>query len=229
MNGAIAIFVKTPGFSAVKSRLADERGEHYALDWYAQAAAAVASVARLAQARFGVTAYWAVAERAALHAWPGLPVLEQGEGDLGTRMAHVHVQLVERHGAGLLLGADAPQLTAHLLGEAIAWVSAPPPRLVLGPATDGGFWLFGGNVTPALSAWTSVRYSAISTAHDLVESMQDIGEWLTLATLTDVDHARDLHSVLHALEALPEPTSEQRALAARMREHDASPSVDRST
>lgn len=221
MSGAIAIFVKTPGHSAVKSRLAGECGERHAHDWYRQAAAAVASVARRAQARHGVTAYWAVAESAAFDAWPGLPVIAQGEGDLGTRMAQVHGQLVARHGFGLLLGADAPQLTAELLGEAIDWLSAPSPRLALGPAEDGGFWLFGGNVVPALPAWTSVRYSAANTARDLRHSMQGVGEWMNLATLTDADHASDLRSVQNALHALPDPTSEQCVLAARMREQEA--------
>lgn len=224
MSGALAIFVKTPGHSPVKSRLAAGRGERYAMDWYRQAAAAVASVARVAQARYGVAAYWAVAESGALEAWPGLPAIAQGEGGLGARMAQVHAQLVARHGFGLLLGADAPQLSAALLGEAVDWLSAPSPRLLLGPAHDGGFWLFGGNTVPALQAWSAVRYSAADTARDLQRSMQGVGDWLTLATLTDADRASDLATVQQALHALPEPTAEQRALARWMREQETAPS-----
>src|SRR3546814_381382 len=69
-GGALAIFVKTPGHSGLKTRLAAERGERYAVEWYRRAAAAVSSVARRAHARHGVTAYWAVAEAGALDAWP---------------------------------------------------------------------------------------------------------------------------------------------------------------
>lgn len=221
MSGAIAIFVKTAGYSAVKSRLSAGCGERYALDWYARAAEAVASVARRVHERHDTTAYWAVAEPGALDAWTGLPVIAQGEGDLGTRMANVHARLVERHGCALLIGADAPQLTAELLADAIDWLSSPSPRVAFGPASDGGFWLFGANVAPELSMWTSVRYSDASTATALRQSMQRVGEWRTLATLTDVDHARDLSSVQNALEALPDPTPQQRALAVWMREQDA--------
>lgn len=213
MNGGIAIFVKTPGRSALKTRLAADRGEAYASGWYRRAAAAVASVTRQAQAGHGLVAHWAVAESEARNAWPDLPTLAQGDGGLGERMARVHAQLVARHGFGLLLGADTPQLTVPLLGEAIDWLVAPTPRLLLGPASDGGFWIFGGNRALPMSSWTTVGYSAADTAERLRESMRDAGDWRTLATLTDVDHARDLAAVREALCRLTDPTPEQRVLA----------------
>lgn len=218
MSGGLAIFVKTPGHSPVKSRLAAACGERGATDWYVRAAAAVASVARAAQAEHGLTAYWAVAEHDALAAWPGFPTLAQGDGGLGARMGRVQASLVERHGFGLLLGADAPQLTVEALADASEWLSNSGPRLLLGPASDGGFWLFGSNVAPPLSSWNEVRYSAATTARDLRQSMRDIGDWRTLMTLTDLDTADDWDAVQHALQALSAPTSEQLQLARWMRD-----------
>ncbi len=217
MNGGLAILVKTPGRSPVKSRLAAGRGAPYAIEWYRHAAAAVASVAKQAQIDFGITAYWAVAEHEALQDWPGLPAIAQGEGGLGARMAQVHAQLVARHGFGILLGADTPQLTAASLGETASWLSRPSPCLALGPARDGGFWLFGGNVAPALGAWTGVAYSTADTARDLQRSMRGTGDWHLLPTLSDTDDATDLDRVQRALQALEAPTAEQRALARWMR------------
>lgn len=220
MSGGLAIFVKTPGLSTVKSRLAADCGRIYAEVWYRRAAAAVAAVAAAAQTRFDLTAYWAVAEATAADAWVGLPVLTQGEGGLGERMARVHAQLVAAHGCGLLLGADAPQLSLEQIGAAADWLAAPTPRLTMGPARDGGFWLFGGNVAPASAAWTSVRYSAADTARELRAALDGCGEWCMLETLTDGDRAADLHDVLAALETLPAPLPEQTALAAWMREYE---------
>ena len=219
MTGGLAIFVKTPGLSPVKSRLAGACGEEHAVGWYLKAATAVASVARAARSQCDVAAYWAVAEGHAKEAWPDLPVIAQGDGGLGARMARVHAALVERHGFGLLLGADAPQLTVELLAEAIDWLSDPAPRLLLGPASDGGFWLFGANVVPAVAAWTRVQYSAAGTARELQRSMHGRGEWRTLPTLTDLDTADDWAAVSEALRILPAPTPEQRALARWMRLH----------
>src|SRR4029079_3252618 len=42
----VAIFVKTPGHSPVKTRLAADRGQAWTEAWYRRAAAAVAAVAR---------------------------------------------------------------------------------------------------------------------------------------------------------------------------------------
>lgn len=222
MSGAIAIFVKTPGCSPVKTRLAAECGADYVEGWYRRAAAAVAAVARTAQTRFGASAYWAVAEPEALARgmWAGLPSIAQGEGGLGERMARVHAQLVAHHGAAVLLGADAPQVAVDAVGEALHWIDDASPRLVIGPAHDGGFWLFGGNVAPPLQAWTAVRYSAPDTAQAFRTSLAGHGEWRTLATLSDTDHRADLARVLDALRALPDPLPEQRALADWMLQHE---------
>lgn len=218
MNGGLAIFVKTPGHSALKTRLAADCGTRYAEQWHTRAAGVVASVAQQAQAQFAMTGYWAVAERGACDQWPGLPVLAQGGGGLGARMARVHAQLVADHGFGVLVGADTPQITVDLLGQATDWLANPAPRLLLGPASDGGFWLFGANVVPPLEAWTSVAYSAADTAHALQRSMQALGDWRTLTTLSDLDTVADLATVRRALQALPAPTPEQRTLAFWMRD-----------
>lgn len=216
MSGALAIFVRTPGEAPVKTRLTAGCGERYALEWYRLAAAAVASVARVAQARYGVHCYWAVDGTA--DAWSEFPAIAQGQGGLGERMARVHAELVDRHGFGLLLGADTPQLNVELLAEAARWLTAPVSRLALGPAADGGFWLFGGNVVLPTRAWTTVRYSEADTARELMRSMNGLGEWGTLKTLSDADVADDLAAVLEALEQLTDPTTEQRMLARWMRE-----------
>lgn len=221
MRAGLAIFVKTPGYSPLKSRLAADRGEAYALDWYRLAAAAVASVARRLQTRGRVEAYWAVAEPDAHPAWAELPTLAQGEGGLGERMASVHAQLVARHGAGVLLGADAPQLDVATLEVALDWLDDAAPRLVLGPALDGGFWCFGANRVVPTGAWTAVRYSAPDTATRLREVFAGAGAWLELPTLGDVDHGADLAPALQALDVLPDPTDAQRALVAWMRRHEA--------
>lgn len=63
-------------------------------------------------------------------------VVDQGEGDLGARLARAAAVTPV-----LLLGADVPDVTAALLQEAAAALAAHP--LVIGPAEDGGYWLLG--------------------------------------------------------------------------------------
>jgi len=214
MSVGLAIFVKTPGYSPVKTRLAVECGQAYAESWYRQATLAVASVAQIAGADHDIAVHWAVAEPAAIahDAWHGMPVLDQGEGGLGERMAHVYATLLAAHDAAMLIGADTPQLSADLLGEAADWLRQRGPRLALGPARDGGFWLFGGNLALPLQAWRGVHYSAAETARDLRIAMGELGQWHLLPELTDVDCASDLPIAVRELQRLPVLRPEQHRL-----------------
>jgi len=215
MTGAIAVFVKTPGFSPVKTRLAATRGAAFAEHWHRLAAAAVASVVEEFAQQSGWTAYWAVAEssaEAAAH-WRGFPTLAQGDGGLGARMARVHGTLVSRHGRGLLIGADSPHLVSRLLTEAADAVDDDLARMVIGMAADGGFWLVGGNRRLPTPAWEGVGYSAEHTGRDMLRALQTVGNCHAVPGLLDVDCASDLPAVLQELRGLASPTAAQRQLA----------------
>lgn len=128
-------------------------------------------------------------------------------------MGRVHGALVERHGCGFLLGADTPQLDPRVLQQAVDWLADPAPRLVMGPARDGGFWLLGANRILPGSAWTAAPCGRADTAAGFRAAMAGLGEWLELPPLTDVDVAGDLPPMLAELRALPAPLPAQRALA----------------
>jgi glycosyltransferase A (GT-A) superfamily protein (DUF2064 family) len=200
----------------VKTRLAAAVGEVVATEWHRRAAATVAAVAGVAAATRGAVVYWAVAEPAAIvaRAWDDLANLAQGEGGLGARMGRVHTELVRRHGHGVLLGADAPQLTASALSEALAWCAAPAARQVIGPAHDGGFWLYGGNRAAERTRWEEVGYSRADTARRFRAAFEAVSrEWLVLPPLTDLDEGADLAAMRRELGALPAPLPAQAALA----------------
>jgi rSAM/selenodomain-associated transferase 1 len=214
MSGGIAIFVKTPGRTPLKTRLAADIGRELAEQWHARAAGAVAAVAREACRGGGAEAYWAVAEPDALNdpRWSGLPALAQCEGSLGARMHHVQLALLAKHRAAVLVGADTPQIDADLLRRALRWLDAQPSRLVLGPADDGGFWLVGTNRPVPLALWESVAYSQPQTAADFVDTFSGWGDWLQLPCIGDVDTVADLAACRLGLAALVAPLPAQRSL-----------------
>jgi uncharacterized protein len=214
MTLAIAIMVKTPGHSPVKTRLAASHGRAFAEQCHRLAAAAVASVLQSLADAGDVQPYWAVAEAGALGdpTYAALPRLRQGEGGLGERMGRVHQELQRRHGAALLLGADSPQLEAALLRPAVDWLRASEPRTTIGLAEDGGFWTFGCNGAIAPDAWTAVSYSRRETGRDFRLAMASRGTCLTLPTLHDLDCADDMAPMRAALAALRSPSRQQQAL-----------------
>ena len=212
MSTALAIFVKTPGHSSVKTRLAASVGKNLAEQFHRLSAAAVAAVARAAMP--AVIPYWAVAEREALGdaMWTSLPTLSQGDGDLGTRLDHVCGQLQIRHGRVLMIGADAPHITVTLLHAAIDALHDESSPFVIGRAHDGGFWLFGTRQLVPKYAWLAPRYSTATTADQLMQALSPSGQIALLPTLNDVDEAADLTSLVTALSALDPPLPEQQML-----------------
>jgi rSAM/selenodomain-associated transferase 1 len=217
MSTALAIFVKTPGLSPIKTRLAAGIGAEHAERFHALAANAVAAVARAAMPL--IEPYWAVAEPEALRhpRWDRLPVLCQGAGGLGQRLDTVCSALQARHGRVLLVGADSPQLTVDLLHRAVRVLDAAPTPVVIGRASDGGFWLFGTRVPVPASVWHKPSYSSAHTADQLLAALRPLGAPASLPTLTDVDRAEDLTALAEALQALPAPLPEQQALQTWLR------------
>ena len=209
---AVGIFVKTPGLSPVKTRLAHGIGSAHATEFHCRAAAVVGAVARAAAP--DVAPHWAVAEQDALAhpAWSAFPTLWQGDDDLGTRLDHVYAALLERHGSVLLIGADAPQVTPAPLRKAARAVLEGRSPYAIGPATDGGFWLCGGRAPVPSAVWRSVAYSRADTGARLTEALLRFGQISWFPTLADTDEASDLPELASALRCLRDPLPEQASL-----------------
>jgi len=211
----IAAFVKTPGLSPVKTRLAAGVGEAAALTFFNLACAATQAVLKETErlAPGGIVAHWAVAEAAGLAQWASLRVLAQGEGGLGARLDHVYRALAGPGVAPVLIGADAPQITAATFLDVRAAFAAGHD-FVLGPATDGGFYLFAGARPIPTEVWTEVSYSVATTADELARRLAPWGRLAWLAPLTDVDQTVDLPALLAQLAQLTAPLPAQQELAA---------------
>ncbi|MGA7964886.1 MAG: TIGR04282 family arsenosugar biosynthesis glycosyltransferase [Gammaproteobacteria bacterium] len=211
---ALAIFVKTPGLSPIKTRLAAGIGAQAALRFHRLAAAATAEA--VSACGPALTPYWAVAEdNAVTHDyWSEFPRLWQGTGTLGERLHRIHTELQTRHGSALMIGADTPQLTPALLQQAITTLKKPGTVHVLGPAKDGGFWLFGSKQPIAAPIWNAIPYSRHNTTEALRHALYDTGNLDTLNQLTDVDTAEDLSVLIETLQNLPNPLPTQTKIIA---------------
>lgn len=215
MKGALAVFVKTPGLSPVKTRLAAELGRGAAEAFHLASARAVTAAVQAAAKTAPFRCYYAVAEQAALnhHYWQDLPCLWQGDGGLGERMAHVYRTLLKKHEFVILVGADIPQMTATELTSVSAWLAhRAPPRFAIAPSADGGFWLFGGNRGVPDKIWTEVTYSVADTGLRFTDAITPLGQIRAFARLRDVDEPDDLSALRGTLLDLAEPTPAQREL-----------------
>jgi uncharacterized protein len=205
-RAAIAIFVKTPGLSPVKTRLAQTMGKDVAEKFYflfTRAALEMVQEASLIADRvlgFDLCPFWAVAEEEGLQKeiWADLPSVSQGTGTLGERLDHVYKDLSSEFSSIFLMGADSPQLEPELIIDALGKVQETD--FVLGRAEDGGFYILGGRKKIPSVAWRNVSYSVSATAKDLKKELLQLGSLSELPQSFDVDEEKDLIALLKHLE-----------------------------
>ncbi len=129
-----------PGFS--KTRLIPHLGSVAAADLQRRMTEAVVAQAKgLQQVR--VELAMADAEKEEMASWLGrLPWQQQvGEG-LGERMEYAFSQAFQRgYRRVIIVGADCPKLSTKILAQ--AFQELHKKEMVLGPTTDGGYYLIG--------------------------------------------------------------------------------------
>ncbi len=215
-SAAIAVFVKTPGLSPIKTRLAAGIGAERSAEFYRLSVAAVAATVAAIAKSSGATPYWAVAEEAGLDdpLWQKFACISQGTGDLGNRLNHVFDALQMQHTAVIAIGADSPQITPPML-ESTLEILLDRRGLyphVLGRSLDGGFYLVGSNARLPQETWLDVPYSTPTTAKEMAASLHSSGQIKELARITDVDQAENLPTLKKELLAIGSPTPEQLTL-----------------
>jgi hypothetical protein len=122
----------------------------------------------------------------------GFRIVDQGEGTLDRRLAHVFSRCAR---PTLLIGMDTPQVDPWLLEEAISSLEAPGTDAVLGHAEDGGYWAIGLN-RPDPRAFAGVPMSVAETGARQEEALRRLGLRVgLLPTLRDVDLIDDARAV----------------------------------
>ena len=129
----------------------------------------------------------------ALAAQHGIQLSEQGEGDLGQRLARAVTRTLQTGGGVLVIGTDAPALQAPQLRQAAALLART--GAVCGPAHDGGYVLLGLS-RPVPGVFEGIAWSTDTVLAQTRARFQAAGLALAeLAPLHDIDTVQDLAQV----------------------------------
>lgn len=183
----VAAFFKAPRPGEVKTRLAESIGIAAATQLYREMAE---QQLREVPPEFVTEVHYAPrGARNEMREWLGrhLHFHAQVGGDLGRRLAHGVAQAHARwQGPVLIIGADCPSLDAATLRAAVEVLRTHD--VVLGPATDGGYYLFGLRrpapqlfagipwSSPQVLATTLDRVRASGMTYDLLPEYADIDD-----------------------------------------------------
>ena len=189
----IVIFAKAPLPGLAKTRLIPALGVQGAADlarWLLAYTLSKALSARLGPVELCVT------PSAADPVWETLAIndtvqwSDQGEGDLGERMARAALRVLESGESVLLIGTDCPDLSpAHLRHAAAALGQADAAFI---PALDGGYALLGLKRFHA-SLFAGIAWSTDGVAVETLSRLQQLG-WTVQSQpkLHDIDEPTDL-------------------------------------
>jgi rSAM/selenodomain-associated transferase 1 len=179
----IILFARAPRLGTVKRRLAAGIGDVAALRFHRTQLARILRELRPFDATLAITP-----DRAKFRPTPKIPIINQGAGDLGTRMARAFAKFPRR--PTILIGADIPGLNAATLRAAIRALRAHDA--VFGPATDGGYYLVGMSPRRPTTPFAHVRWSTEHALADTLKNFPRPHRIAALAPLTDIDTAENL-------------------------------------
>ncbi len=179
----IALFAKFPVAGKAKTRLAPALGDEGAAELHRRLVERTIVTIRESGLSFHVRTTGA--SHADFAAWLGddVALVDQGEGDLGARLARVPAPAI-------LLGADIPGLTARHLRDAA--IALERHEAVIGPASDGGYYLLGFS-RPLDFLWQDMRWGtdAVLRETEMRLKAADI-LYRLLGELDDCDRPEDL-------------------------------------
>ncbi|MDZ7842073.1 MAG: TIGR04282 family arsenosugar biosynthesis glycosyltransferase [Gammaproteobacteria bacterium] len=196
MDTELILFARSPVAGQAKTRMIPDLGEQGAANL--AVALLEESVQRSVEAWPGTVS---------LRVWPdtgheclnrirrryGITVAGQADGDLGAKMFAALNAAYERGVAAAVMGCDAPHCPAETLRAAHTFLARG--RSVIGPSTDGGYYLIGIN-PPDPGCFERINWGGARVFDTTLKRAARAGiHLIVLQQLNDIDTMADLEAL----------------------------------
>jgi uncharacterized protein len=186
------IFTRYPEAGKAKTRLIPALGAEGAANLHRQFTERTLQKA-LALSETAIAVHFTGGSLEQMQTWLGSAVQSRSQttGDLGDRMSYAfETTFAEGYQSVVIIGTDCPQLTSELLAQAFQVLLTHD--LVLGPTTDGGYYLMGlCRAIPEL--FVGIDWSTEVVFQQTIAIARKMGLAIAqLPTLSDVDRPEDL-------------------------------------
>ncbi|NJL76489.1 MAG: glycosyltransferase [Saprospiraceae bacterium] len=188
MEDALIIFIKNPILGKVKTRIAATVGDemalkvYLALSNYTQTIALTITAARLLY----YDAF--IPELDVWSATDFIKRLQQGD-ELGSKMHNAFVDALTHHRKAVIIGSDCATLeTIHIQK---AFEELEQHDVVIGPSTDGGYYLLGIKQVAGF-LFENMVWSTETVLEETLKRVSQAGKsYYLLPELTDIDYWED--------------------------------------
>lgn len=213
--GTLVVLAKATGHGIGKTRLAAQVGGSSAVEL---ADAFLADTLALAEGsnRNVTIAYTPAGHRGQFASLaPDASLVVQPEGDLGDRITAALKSALDGHHPAVLIGTDTPHLPKEIIDDAFDALGRV--ALVVGPASDGGFYLLGARSAGSLTGlFEGIEWSTSTVYRQLIANARHLGLAVeALVEFTDIDDAQSLTAALREA-AVSKEAPHTRAAAARL-------------
>lgn len=179
----LVIFARYPRPGEAKTRLIPALGEEGAARLYTRLLDSTLASARASGLKAEIRITGGSREEFEALCGSDLAFVPQGAGGLGERLARVAAPAI-------VIGSDAPALDAALLRGARDLLVNH--EVVIGPATDGGYYLIG-FARPIPFAFDGIAWSTPAVLSETLDRLGEQGiEPAFLPVLSDIDRPEDL-------------------------------------
>ena len=188
MQPALIIFVRNPVLGKVKTRIAATIGDENALAVYKHLLHHTKNITAGVQ----VTRFVFFADEIATNdLWNGYEKCLQSGSNLGERMSNAFECLFEKGFTKIIIiGSDCFELDEKIISG--AFLKLNEYETVIGPATDGGYYLLGIQ-SPFKNLFENITWSSNSVFDETIKQIEQRNLSLfLLPSLNDVDEAKDI-------------------------------------
>ena len=194
-KSCVIVFVKAPETEKVKTRLAETVGAEAAMQLYRCFAGDVLEM--LTAGNFNVRIFYYPEEAVGtVKRWLGksYEYFEQKGEDLGQKMAGAFLETFSYgYERAVLIGTDLPDLPGSIISEALERL-AKNCNVVIGPSTDGGYYLIGFNAKSLNpDVFTDISWGGSDVFHITLDRIRELGaDYHILPRWRDIDLHDDL-------------------------------------
>ncbi len=186
-NDALIVFIRLPVLGHVKTRVASTAGDTKALAVYHQLVTITLDAA--AASNVNVFLFYSGGLPEKSDRLPGFTYLEQSNGGLGEKIEHALATVLAKHEKVVIIGSDCPELSASTIQN--SFYALDTFDIVVGPATDGGFYLLGCTKRhPFL--FNQIQWSSTTVLSQLLTNAREQSlSYELLNSLSDIDTEKD--------------------------------------